>query len=65
MNPVGDQRRGDRITDLHMWQVGPGHHAAIVALLSKNPRPPSWYKSRMSHIHELSHITVEVETAET
>ena len=22
---------GDRITDLHLWQIGPGHHAAVVS----------------------------------
>jgi hypothetical protein len=26
------ERNGDRITDLHVWQLGPGHHAAIIAL---------------------------------
>lgn len=54
---------GDRITDLHIWQVGPGHHAAIVALASREPKEPSHYKSRLNHIHELSHVTVEVEPA--
>lgn len=52
---------GDTITDLHVWQVGPGHHAAIVSLVSPNPNEPSRYKARLAHIHELSHITVEVE----
>ena len=54
---------GDRITDLHVWQVGPGHHAAIVALVSSEPRRPSHYKALLAHIHELSHITIEVEPA--
>lgn len=52
---------GDAITDLHVWQVGPGHHAAIVAIVSPEPREPSHYKAMLSHIHELSHVTVEVE----
>lgn len=51
----------DRITDLHVWQVGPGHHAAIVSLASPAPRTPSCYKAQLSHIHELSHVTIEVE----
>ena len=57
------ERGGDRITDLHVWQVGPGHHAAIVALASAEPKSPSHYKERLAHIHELSHVTVEVEPA--
>ncbi|MFV0335836.1 MAG: CDF family Co(II)/Ni(II) efflux transporter DmeF [Tropicimonas sp.] len=54
---------GDRITDLHVWQIGPGHCAAIVAIASPQPRQPSDYKARLGHIHELSHVTVEVEVA--
>ncbi|AVA20790.1 CDF family Co(II)/Ni(II) efflux transporter DmeF [Rhizobium sp. CB3171] len=50
----------DRITDLHVWQVGPGHHAAIVAVVTPEPRDPAFYKARLADIHELSHVTVEV-----
>ncbi|HEY4203242.1 MAG TPA: CDF family Co(II)/Ni(II) efflux transporter DmeF [Devosiaceae bacterium] len=51
----------DRITDLHVWQVGPGHHAAIISLSSSAPRPPADYKAKLAHIHDLSHVTVEVQ----
>jgi cation diffusion facilitator family transporter len=50
----------DRITDLHVWQVGPGHHAAIVAVVTPELRDPAFYKARLADIHELSHVTVEV-----
>ncbi|MDP9732632.1 UNVERIFIED_ORG: cation diffusion facilitator family transporter [Rhizobium sp. SORGH_AS260] len=53
----------DRITDLHVWQVGPGHHAAIVAILSQAPKAPAFYKQKLAAIHELSHVTVEVSPA--
>jgi cation diffusion facilitator family transporter len=55
------EREADRITDLHVWQVGPGHHAAIISLASPTPKAPSTYKDRLSHLHELSHVTVEVQ----
>lgn len=51
----------DRITDLHVWQVGPGHFAAIIALATQEPKEPAHYKAQLEHIHELSHITVEVQ----
>jgi cation diffusion facilitator family transporter len=51
---------GETITDLHVWQVGPGHHAAIVAVASPAPQPPATYKAKLAHLHELSHVTVEV-----
>ena len=53
----------DRIIDLHVWQVGPGHHAAIVAVVTSQPRDPAFYKGRLSALEELSHVTVEVTRA--
>jgi cation diffusion facilitator family transporter len=55
------ETRGDRVTDLHLWQIGPGHHAAVISLVSDEPLPPSEYKRRLSGMHGLSHVTVEVE----
>lgn len=53
----------DRITDLHVWQLGPGHHGAIVSVRSHRPQPPAFYRERLAHIEELSHVTIEVEAA--
>ncbi|MDK1373278.1 MULTISPECIES: CDF family Co(II)/Ni(II) efflux transporter DmeF [unclassified Sinorhizobium] len=55
------EKDGDRITDLHVWQLGPGHHGAIVSLVTTNPQSPSLYRDKLAHLHELSHVTVEVE----
>lgn len=57
------ERNGDEIYDLHVWQLGPGHHGAIVSIRSANPRAPSDYRQRLSHLPELSHVTFEVERA--
>lgn len=48
------------ITDLHVWQLGPGHHAAIIALEAPEPMEPEAYRKLLSVIHDLSHVTVEV-----
>lgn len=52
---------GSLVTDLHVWQVGPGHFAAIVSLIAGEPKEPAHYKALLAHIHELSHVTVEVQ----
>ena len=52
---------GDRVSDLHLWQIGPGHRAAIVTIVSDRPQAPAAYKERLSGIAGLSHITIEVE----
>lgn len=57
------EQGGDRITDLHIWHLGPGHHGAIVSIQTANPQEPAHYRQRLSHIHDLSHVTVEVEKA--
>ena len=51
---------GDRITDLHLWQIGPGHRAAVVSIVSDRPQPPAVYNSRLADVPRLSHVTVEV-----
>lgn len=53
---VGD----DRIADLHVWRLGPGHHGAIVSLVSHAPEPVAHYKARLDDLAHLSHVTVEV-----
>ena len=56
------ETKGDRVTDLHLWQVGPGHRAAVISIVSDNPLPPATYKRRLRSLRGLSHVTVEVET---
>lgn len=57
-----EQGGDDRLTDLHLWRVGPGHHAAVLSLVSDQPQPPAHYKERLAGIRGLSHVTVEVQT---
>ena len=50
----------NRISDLHVWRVGPHDFAAIITILTHDPKPPDYYKSMLSKYAELSHVTVEV-----
>ncbi len=51
---------GDRLCDLHVWQLGPGHAAVIASVVSDKPQAPSAYKQRLVGLRGLSHVTVEV-----
>jgi cation diffusion facilitator family transporter len=53
---VGD----DRIADLHVWQIGPGHHAAAVSILCPQPEHAQVYRQRLAGVAGLSHVTVEI-----
>lgn len=48
-----------RITDLHIWRIGPSAHAAIVSVTG--PVDTATVRARLSPIHELAHITVEAQ----
>jgi cation diffusion facilitator family transporter len=59
----------NRIADLHVWRVGPDHFAAIISVVSHNPKAPDHYKALLmqsqnlkqrSGALRLAHITVEV-----
>ena len=51
----------DRVADLHLWRLGPGHFAAIVTVVTHDTRSPDYYKALLNHHPELSHVTVEVQ----
>ena len=51
---------GDRLCDLHVWQVGPGHIAVMASVVSQTPQPPAVYKQRLEGLAGLCHVTVEV-----
>jgi cation diffusion facilitator family transporter len=54
------EREGDRLHDLHLWRVGPGHLAAILSIATDRQRDPHYYRKRLSCFKILSHLTVEV-----
>jgi len=47
------------ITDLHVWQVGPGVHAAIVSVVGRSTANADSIRERLKPVHEVSHLTVE------
>jgi cation diffusion facilitator family transporter len=55
------ETKGDRVTDLHLWQIGPGHRAAVISMISDHPLPPATYKKRLKGLRDLCHVTVEIE----
>jgi cation diffusion facilitator family transporter len=51
----------DRVADLHLWRVGPGHNAVVATVVTHDPKAPKAYKERLAAIPGLSHVTIEVE----
>lgn len=54
------EQPGDaRITDLHVWRVGPDAHAAIVSVVGSATTDAEGIRERLKPVHEVSHLTVE------
>ncbi|WP_285416059.1 CDF family Co(II)/Ni(II) efflux transporter DmeF [Pseudomonas sp. efr-133-TYG-5] len=49
-----------RISDLHVWQVGPQARAAIVSVVAADGVSAQTIRERLAPLHELSHLTVEL-----
>jgi Co/Zn/Cd efflux system component len=57
---------GDRLTDLHLWRLGPGHLGAIVAVTTSHTgRGAEYYRRILTRFPTLSHVTVEVQPLST
>lgn len=50
----------NRVTDIHVWKVGPHHLAALLTLVTHYPRSSGEYKKLLAGFEQLKHITIEV-----
>jgi cation diffusion facilitator family transporter len=50
----------DRVSDLHIWRLGPGHAGVIAAVVTDHPQAPDSYKARLAGLSGISHVTIEV-----
>jgi cation diffusion facilitator family transporter len=55
------ESEGDRVTDLHLWRLGPGHLGVIVSVATSGAREAAHYRQRLAKFADLSHVTVEVQ----
>ena len=54
----------NRVSDLHVWRLGPRSYGVIVSLVTHHPRDPEHYKDLLGEFSELEHITVEINHCE-
>jgi cation diffusion facilitator family transporter len=56
---------GDRVNDLHLWRLGPGHLGVIVSVITRRDRRADYYRQVLRRFPSLSHLTIEVLSEET
>lgn len=54
------EAEGEQVVDLHLWRLGPGHHAAVAVINAAKPQSPEAYHARLKGVEGLSHVNVEV-----
>ncbi len=57
------EAQGERVLDLHLWRLGPEHHAAVAVVSAVHPLDAEAYHARLKGLAGLSHVTVEVRGA--
>ena len=50
----------NRISDLHIWSIGPGIYSATIAVVSDAPKSPEYYKNLIPKDLGIVHTIVEV-----
>jgi len=58
------QADGERVLDLHLWRLGPGHFAAIAAVAAPAGRTTEALRARLKGLAALSHVTIELRGAD-
>jgi cation diffusion facilitator family transporter len=58
---IAIESEADRVNDLHLWRLGPGHLGAIISISTSEQRDAAHYRQRLAHFPDLSHVTIEVE----
>jgi cation diffusion facilitator family transporter len=50
----------NHVADLHIWSIGPGIYSAALAVVSRTPKPPEYYKALIPGNLGIVHTVVEV-----
>lgn len=52
--------KDNRVTDLHVWKVGPDDYAGVISVVTHYPQPTEHYKRIVAEKANLVHVTIEV-----
>lgn len=55
-----EQEDGTEVTDLHLWQIGPGIYSLVLTVHGADCKPADHYRGLLPKRHGLVHVTIEV-----
>jgi len=50
----------NRVSDIHVWKVGPEDYATMVSIVTHHPKSAEHYKNLIANLANLTHVTIEV-----
>jgi cation diffusion facilitator family transporter len=50
----------NRVTDIHIWGIGPARYAAVLGVVTHSPQPVDHYRGLLAAEFGIAHATVEV-----
>jgi cation diffusion facilitator family transporter len=59
---IVESYKDTKVSDLHLWSIGPGIYAVDMSIVTKYPDPPNKYKTMIPSNSGVVHATVEVHT---
>lgn len=55
-----EEDRDNRVSDIHVWKVGPEDYAAIISIVTHYPKQVEYYRDLLNDFSALSHVTIEI-----
>ncbi|WP_299496006.1 CDF family Co(II)/Ni(II) efflux transporter DmeF [uncultured Shewanella sp.] len=49
-----------QVSDIHIWAITSDHYAAIIAIVSHDPKDVDYFKQQLTRFDKLSHVTIEI-----
>lgn len=60
-----EEDEDSKVTDLHLWSIGPNIYAVAIAVVAHEPGTPDQYKTRIPKNLGLAHVSIEVHRCAT
>jgi Co/Zn/Cd efflux system component len=60
-----EQDDDSKVTDLHLYSIGPNIYSAVIAVVAHDPATPAEYKKRIPTNLGLEHVSIEVHECPT
>ncbi len=57
-----EQDEDSKVTDLHLWSIGPNIYSVVIAIVAQDPATPGQYKERLPKNLGLVHSAIEIHT---